>query len=176
MLTTIYELPIGVGKRWMRDGLAARILGNWQISTLFLAQSGLPLNIGGSGTQLNTPGNTAFVNVTGEQRILGGLGPGLLYFDPSVYTLPAIGVQGNMTRNSGPRGPGFWQLDGALFKRFQFGARYAEFRVDAFNVTNSVRWGNPNTGFNVATGSNFGQITGTTGGQRSIRFGGRFAF
>ena len=46
--------------------------------------------------------------------------------------------QGNMRRNSGPEGPGFWQLDVSLFKRFQFGTsgRYAEFRVDAFNVTN----------------------------------------
>ena len=24
-----------------------------------------------------------------------------------------------MKRNCGPEGPGFWQLDGALFKRFQ---------------------------------------------------------
>ena len=51
-----------------------------------------------------------------------------------------------MKRHSGPDGPGFWQLDGALFKRFQFGgSKYAEFRVDAYNVTNSVRWANPNT-------------------------------
>ena len=35
------------------------------------------------------------------------------------------------------------------------------FRVDAYNVTNSVRWGNPNTGFSTATGNTFGQITGT---------------
>ena len=55
-----------------------------------------------------------------------------------------------MTRNSGPEGPGFWQLDGSLFKRFTVGGgRYAEFHVDAYNVTNSVRWGNPNTGFSA---------------------------
>jgi hypothetical protein len=177
VLTTIYELPVGNGKRWLREGLAAQILGNWQISTLFIAQSGTPLNIGGNGTNLNTPGNTAFANLVGDQRIIGGLGPGLLYFDPAAYALPALGVNGNMSRNSGPRGPGFWQLDGALFKRFTFGgSRYAEVRVDAFNVTNSVRWGNPSTGFSTAQGNTFGQITGTTGGQRQIRFGGRFAF
>ena len=56
-----------------------------------------------------------------------------------------------MKRNSGPEGPGFWELDGSLFKRFGVGgSRYAEFRVDAYNVTNSVRWGNPNTGFSTA--------------------------
>ena len=99
------------------------------------------------------------------------------YFDPTVYSLPAASAQGNMRRNSGPEGPGFWQLDGALFKRFTIsGSRYAEFRVDAFNVTNSVRWGNPDTGFSIATGNTFGQITGTTGSQRTLRFGGRFVF
>ncbi len=96
--------------------------------------------------------------------MLGGLGPGELYFDPSVYSLPAAGVQGNMKRNSGPDGPGFWQLDTSLFKRFAIGtSRFVEFRVDAFNTTNSVRWGNPTTGYSVATGNTFGQITGTNG-------------
>ena len=73
----------------------------------------------------------------------------------------------------------FWQLDGALFKRFALGAsRYAEFRVDVYNVTNSVRWGNPTTGFSTSSGNTFGQVTGIAGnsGPRSIRFGGRFAF
>jgi hypothetical protein len=177
VLTTMYELPFGIGKRWMKEGLAARILGNWQISTLFIAQSGTPLNITANGTTLNTPGNTAFADQVGEPKVLGGLGQGNLYFDPTAYAQPAAGVQGNMSRNSGPRGPGFWELDGALFKRFQFGGtRYAEFRVDAFNVTNSVRWGNPSTGFSTAAGNTFGQVTGPTGSQRSIRFGGRFAF
>lgn len=177
VLSSIYELPFGPRKRWMSDSTLGRMIGGWQISGLFIAQSGTPLNITGNGTLLNTPGNTAFANVNGEHKVLGGLGPGLLYFDPSVYSLPAAGLQGNMTRNSGPEGPGFWQIDAALFKRFAIGAsRYAEVRVDSFNVTNSVRWGNPGTGYSTSTGNTFGQITGTTGGQRSVRFGGRFAF
>ena len=176
VLTSIYELPWGPGKRWMGESMLGKIVGGWQLSGLFIAQSGQPLTIGG-GTQLNTPGNTAFANLNGSNTVLGGLGPGNLYFDPSVYSLPAAGVQGNMKRNSGPEGPGFWQLDMSLFKRFSVGgSRFAEFRVDAFNATNSVRWGNPSTGFSTATGNTFGQVTGTTGTQRQIRFGGRFVF
>jgi hypothetical protein len=177
VLTGIYELPWGPGRRWMSDGLLGRIVGGWQLSGIFVAQSGVPLTITGNGTLLDTPDNTAFANLNGENTVLGGLGPGKLYFDPAVYSLPAARVQGNMKRNSGPEGPGFWSLDGSLFKRFSIGSsRYAEFRVDAYNVTNSVRWGNPSTGFSTAAGNTFGQITGTTGGQRSIRFGGRFVF
>ena len=177
VLSTIYELPWGPNKAWLKEGMLGRVIGGWQVSGLFIVQSGTPLTIGGNGTLLNTPGNSAFVNLTGEQKVLGGLGPGNLYFDPTVYSLPAAGVQGNMKRNNGPEGPGYWNLDASLFKRFAVGGtRYAEFRVDAYNVTNSVRWGNPTTGYSVATGNTFGQITGTSGSQRSLRFGGRFAF
>lgn len=174
---TIYELPFGPNKHWLSTGPVGRALGGWQVSTLLVLQSGTPLTIGGNATLLNTPGNSAFADQIGPERIINGRGPGLLYFDPAAYGLPAAGVQGNTSRNSGPTGPGFWQLDASLFKRFQIsGSRYAEFRVDAFNVTNSVRWGNPSTGFSTSAGNTFGQILGTTGGQRSIRFGGRFAF
>ena len=121
MLTAIYELPWGPGKRWMNESLLGKIVGGWQLSGLFIAQSGSPLNITGNGTLLNTPGNTAFANLNGSNKVLGGLGPGQLYFDPSVYALPAAGVQGNMRRNGGPEGPGFWQLDTSLFKRFSVG-------------------------------------------------------
>jgi len=177
VLSAIYELPWGPGKRWLSESMLGKIAGGWQLSGLFIAQSGVPLTIGGNGTLLNTPGNTAYANLNGSNRVLGGLGPGNLYFDPTVYSLPAAGVQGNMKRNSGPEGPGFWQLDMSLFKRFSIGStRFAEFRVDAFNATNSVRWGNPSTGFSTAAGNTFGQITGTNGSQRQIRFGGRIVF
>ena len=176
-LTGLYELPWGPNKRWMKEGLAGKLIGGWQLSGLFVAQSGVPLSITGSGTVLNTPGTTPYVNLNGDNRILGGLGQGNLYFDPSVYSQPAAGVQGNMTRNSGPEGPGFWEIDSSLFKRFAIsGSRYAEFRVDAYNVTNSVRWSNPNTTFSTATGNTFGQVTAPTGSQRSLRFGARFVF
>jgi hypothetical protein len=108
--STIYELPFGPGKQWMTDSLAGRIIGGWQISTLFVAQSGMPVNVIGNATLLNTPANTAFANLNGDNKVLGGLGPGLLYFDPAVYSLPAANLQGNMKRNGGPDGPGFWQL------------------------------------------------------------------
>jgi hypothetical protein len=176
-LSSLYELPWGPNKRWLSTGVLGKIIGGWQLSGIFVAQSGTPLNITGNTTLINTPGTQAYPNLTGENSVLGGLGPGRLYFDPSVYSLPAAGVQGNMKRNGGPEGPGYWELDNSLFKRFNVGGgRYAEIHVDAYNVTNSVRWGNPNTGFDTAAGNTFGQITGTSGSQRSLRFGGRFVF
>jgi hypothetical protein len=178
--TVIYELPWGPRKKWLNNGILANIIGGWQISNIFIAQSGVPLSITASGTLFNTPGNTAYANLVGEQKILGGLGPGKLYFDPTAYAQPAAATQGNMKRNSGPEGPGFWELDSALFKRFSVGGkRYAEIHVDMYNTTNSVRWGNPNTGFSAATtGNTFGQIGGIASGSgpRTMRFGFRYVF
>ena len=52
-----------------------------------------------------------------------------------------------MQRNSGPEGPGFWQLDTSLFKRFSVGgSRFAEFRVDAFNTHQLRSLGQPGHG------------------------------
>jgi hypothetical protein len=176
--TAIYELPWGPRHRWLNSGVLGQVIGGWQLSGIFVAQSGTPLSITASGTLFNTPGNSAYADLIGNEKILGGLGPGLLYFDPTAYAQPANGTQGNMKRNSGPEGPGFWNLDMSLFKRFAVGGRrYAEIHVDAYNATNSVRWGNPNTGFSTnPTGNTFGQIQNTTGGQRSLRFGARFVF
>jgi Carboxypeptidase regulatory-like domain/TonB dependent receptor len=174
--SAVYELPWGPRKRWMGESTLGKIVGGWQLSGLFIAQSGQALTIGGN-SQLNTPGNSAFVNVNGEQKVIGELGPNLPYFDTSVYSLPTAGVQGNMKRHSGPEGPGFWELDASLFKKFGLGgSRYGEFRVDTYNLTNSVRWANPNTGFSTATGNNFGTITNPTGSQRTMRFGARIVF
>src|SRR5262249_48691636 len=86
--SAIYELPWGPNKAWLKDSTLGRIIGGWQLSGLFMAQSGTPIDILGNGTLLNTPGTTARPNVNGGNNVLGGLGPGLLYFDPSVYTLP----------------------------------------------------------------------------------------
>jgi len=66
-------------------------------------------------------------------------------------------------------------VNDTLTKDYPFS--YAEIHVDAYNATNSVRWGNPNTTYSAnPTGNTFGQIGGPTGGQRSLRFGARFVF
>jgi len=55
-------------------------------------------------------------------------------------------------------GPGFWEWDEALSRQFTFRERNQfEIRFEAFNVTNSLRPGNPN--LTVSTAANFGQIT-----------------
>jgi len=109
----------------------------------------------------------------GDPEVFGNIGPGQLYFDTSAFSAPAQNTWGNMTRNSSINGPGFWNLDASLVKRLSFGDRVRiELRADAFNLTNTPHFNNPNGSFGSST---FGQVTSSFG-QRLVRFGARLTF
>jgi hypothetical protein len=171
----VYVLPFGRDGRWARTGPASWIVGGWQISGLFTAQSGTPINFTASGATLRAQGNTQRANVNGAPAVLGGIGPGNLWFDTSVFSFPADDTFGNVPRNALLDGPWFVNLDAALAKWFTIrGDAKAEFRVDAFNVANRPQFANPNGELGNAR---FGQITGTLAAtERTIRFGVRVLF
>ena len=76
--------------------------------------------------------------------MFGDIGPGQAYFDTSVFSAPAQNTWGNMNRNDSIDGPGFWNLDLSLVKRFRFGQRVSfELRADAFNALNHAELRQP---------------------------------
>ena len=82
---------------------------------------------------------------------------------------------GNSGRNAFI-GPGGVNVDLSLFRGVALGGnRRVEVRVEAFNLTNTPKFGQPNT--DVTSGS-FMVITGTLNAysERQIRLGLRFAF
>ena len=154
------------------------ILGGWQLSGLFRAGTGTPINFTAPGATLRAPGNQQRPNVSGTPTVFGDIGPGQLYFDTAVFSAPDQNTWGNITRNGSIRGPGFWNIDLSLVKRMHFGSRVvAELRADAINAFNHPIFANPNGAFGSAT---FGQVTGTPGDQaytpRLVRFGARLIF
>jgi hypothetical protein len=51
----------------------------------------------------------------------------------------------NPWRIDGIRGPIMWNVDGTVSKIFPIKERYRlEFRLEAYNLTNSLMWANPN--------------------------------
>jgi hypothetical protein len=165
----IWDLP------FFKDDKSALgwILGGWQFSGIFTAYSGTPINFTASAATLGAPGNTQYPNASGEPEVFGDVGPGQKYFDTSVFSAPAQDTWGNLTRNGSIRGPGFWNLDASLVKRLTFGQRVnVELRADAFNLTNTPHFNNPNGSFGSAT---FGEINSSFG-QRLVRFGARILF
>ena len=78
-------------------------------------------------------------------------------------------------------GPGFWQADASLFKRFWSGrASRLEVRIEAVNIFNHVNLGNPDSEIGVPGNDNpnAGRITDTAGNYtpRNFQFGFRFIF
>jgi len=92
-----------------------------------------------------------------------------------VFSSPANNTFGNAPRNGSIDGPRYINLDATLAKLFTLPRSIkGEFRVDAFNITNTPHFNNPNGTF---LGSTFGQITSTiAGSERSLRFGFRMMF
>jgi hypothetical protein len=163
----VYGLP------FQKEGWLGGVANGWQISGIFTAQSGVALDITMDGALLNTPGNTQRPDLIRDAEILGNVGAGQTWFDITAFAAPAANTFGNLTRNgAGVNAPAYVNLDASLVKKIPFGHRFAEIRVDAFNVTNSLHPNNPGTTFGSAT---FGQITGASD-PRLVRFGFRFVF
>ena len=172
----VYELPFLKNA----TGALGAVLGGWQVAGVFIAQSGTPVDIRAGGASLRAPQNQQRPDLNGSQRVIGDIGPGQQYFDTSVYSAPAANTFGNMTRNAGPRGPAYIDMDASIVKRIKVNGRIAaELRADAFNVTNTPHFANPGRDFGTPT---FGQVNGTLGtdqggtGPRLVRFGARVTF
>jgi hypothetical protein len=181
-----YELPAGRGHKFMNSGVAAMALGGWKLSGIISAVSGTPFTVLANGGTLNTPGTAQTANLVGPFRILGGKGPNSPWFDPNAFpnTTPGPGSGqptgctgqtypnctpglGNTGRNQF-RGPGYIQDNLSIFKAFPiFREAAIETRLDAFQMSNTPQFNNPNAGSISAT--NFGTITSTLGsGQGSV--------
>jgi len=185
--SVVYELPFGKGKPLLRSGWANWVAGGWQVSTVMSIMSGRPLDFTASGTSLNAPGTRQTPNQIAPFRVLGGVGPSALWFDSSAFCpvlstqpagspCPAVpnGTAGNMSRFKFA-GPRYFNLDAAIFKRFPVTERVGlEFRAEAFSVTNSPIFDQPNANASDAVG--FGHVTGTIGGNRAVELGAKLTF
>ena len=170
----VWSLP------WFKSkdaGVLHYALGDWQVSGIYTYQSGQPIDITMSGAALNTPSNTQRPSLTGDVAILNQKsadGTYIQWFDTTAFSTPAANTFGTMTRNTGDvRGPRFTNLDISLSKQFNLGgSRRAEFRVDIWNLPNTLHLSNPNATY---LGSTFGRITSGYN-ERQMRFSARFIF
>ncbi len=167
--------PFGKGGRLFdSNGLRWRgLFGGFTYSGIFAARSGTPVDITGTRTTATAaPGTANRPDQIGEARILGGFGPGQLYFDTSVFVDPADRTFGNVGRNS-LRGPHYINYNATLARTFSINERFSvQGLMTVFNVTNSPHFNDPSGNY---AGGTFGQITSSFG-ERSIRFGLRFLF
>jgi hypothetical protein len=162
----LYELPFGRGKALLnRGGFVNQMVGGWQVTTIFTAQSGRPIDtvswdaagqvIQPNSNRLNSTGISPYAaNPTANG-----------YFNLAAFQNLLPGQFGNMQRNN-LIGPSTWGADFSTFKNIHFTERTnLQFRVEAFNVMNHPALNSPiaNWGNSTATPSpNFGLIRDTT--------------
>jgi hypothetical protein len=180
-VNTLYEVPVGKGKRFSTgNGAIDYILGNWQINNIFQAHSGIaftPLD----GNDVSNTGSLGFFAYE-HLNVIGN--PGLSHksaarwFNTAAYAVPTFGTYGDAGRNS-LRGPNFWDLDTSVFRQFPVGeGRQFEFRAEAFNLANHVNLGQPDG--TITDGPSFGTINGTANGNtflnRQLQIAVKFIF
>jgi hypothetical protein len=177
----IIELPFGKGKRFLHDagGVMNGFLGGWQLNSITTLQDGHPFNIVSNAGNPTYPGLRP--NVTGNPRVAHATTS--KWFNTAAFVVPAgqaastgagkTLIPGNVARNL-LYGPGYSDEDISLFKSFALPREMAfQVRVEAFNLLNTARYGQPNGNMQ----SSFGEITQSSGAnQRVMQFAGRFTF
>ena len=164
-VNTLYEVPIGKGKRFSSgNGALDYILGNWQINNIFQAHSGTPF----TPLDGNDVSNTGSLGFVAYEHLNVVSNPALSHrsaaewFNTGAYAVPTFGTYGDAGRNS-LRGPNFWNLDTSVFRQFPVAeGRQFEFRAEAFNLANHVNLGQPDG--TITDGPSFGTISGTANG------------
>ena len=189
----VWAIPVGKGKKVnVGSKLLDGIIGGWSLSSVFYGYTGTPFSVSGSGTSLNAPGNSQTADLIAPVKKIGNFGPSQFYFDPMSFRDPNFNRPAGVYRfgTMGPNtlhGPGFWRDDANLSKNFKATERVSvEFRAQMINLTNTIRWSNPNAGSasmqlntdgTLRNAQNFMSITGTPSGyERQARFGLRVAF
>ncbi len=163
-LSAVYQLPFGAGKPHVsQPGAARAILGNWQLSGIASARTGLPVNVVVTRSNSVLPD---LYSVSGSER--PNLVPGVSltppggqtprqWINPAAFAIPVPGTFGDAGRNL-VRAPGLWQADAALAKTVGIGERMGlQFRAEAFNLFNRAQYGSPQA--NLSSPLSFGVIT-----------------
>ena len=154
----IYDLPF--------QGNA--FVDGWQFAVMVQLQSGSPINIITSNSNVNGIANTLRPDVNGPIATIGSVEK---WFDTSLFT--AVPRFGNLGRNV-VIGPGFSNTDFSIIKNTRIGEKLRiQFRAECFDLFNHANFGSPGTVVGTPT---FGQITSTrfptgeSGSSRQIQF------
>jgi hypothetical protein len=170
----VYDIPVGKGKQFSSHNNAVDyIIGNWQLSGILTMHSGNPFDVTVSnGDTAGTGNGTERANLVLSNPYLSGEGP-VNYLNANAFAIPALATFGNLGRNS-LRTPWAHNFDISLLRRFPVTERgNLEFRVDAFNASNSVIYGGPQS---TLGNTNFGVITGTANTERQVQFSMKLVF
>ena len=162
VVSLLYELPFG-----KHGGLASKVIGGWQLNTIGIMQSGLPLLVSGANNFLASRPNS-----TGTAANLSSGQSAARWFDTTQFINPADYTYGTLGRVlPDVRGPGTVNWDLSAIKNTRFRERFnLQFRAEAFNFMNHTNLGIPNGSFTAGSdGKNINGAFGTITSSRDAR-------
>lgn len=171
-LSSVYAIPALQRREWTK-----LLTQNWQFSTVYQIESGMPFTISvfgdtaNSGTVLGE--NPIRANATGQPIFGSGTRTANEWFNPAAFAAPPAYTFGDVGRNS-VYGPPLRTLDIALVRSFRLSETASfEFRGEAFNTLNMVNLGTPNRYVNEPQ---FGTITMAMTPPRELQLSARISF
>lgn len=208
--SAIAELPFGRGKAFLSHIPTAvnEVIGGWQVNMIGTLDSGTPFDITTSDYFYTaSTGKTSLLSATLNNRadVVGPISyPKSIYhwFNPASFTHPpAVSPNGQTSvfsrvgtlRRNQMFGPGYRKVDLSLFKNIPITERlFGQFRAEAYNLTNTPAFTNPNGNLDSCSGTasttctttstsvdsgSFGQINGTrTHSERQLQLAFRLQF
>ena len=190
----VAELPFGRGRAIGRDAGSAlnALVGGWQLSGLFRWTSGFPVNVDNGysnfPTNFEQEGNANLVGPvkTGAYHITSGPDAGnvnIFANGPAAINSFAPAYAGQSGQRNVIRGDGFFGIDLGLAKRWAMPwseKQSLQFRWEAFNVTNSVRFDVQSSllssALTLGSGGSFGNYSGLLTNPRIMQFALRYEF
>ena len=195
--SALYQLPVGSGQRFLNvKGPVNQVLGGWVVNGILSIRTGFPSDVHTSAIpgQINATFNVPDC-VVGVPKVLPNHSVDH-YFNPAAFTIPqfAPGTTETEWGNCGKNiitGPTSKNLDSSLFKNFYFSDSqriYLQFRVEAFNTTNTPAFSLPAASDATLTckgtpgalcnsgNSAFGALVNGTATGRQIQFAGKLYF
>jgi hypothetical protein len=166
----VYGLP-SLSKQ---NAFIRTVLGDWQATGIFSAQTGLPIIVTQTSSTPNQRGD-----YVGGQAVLSDYTKTLQYLNPAAFQrIPVASASGAPIRpgNFSPgalRAPGLWNLNFSLAKNFSLRENLKlQIRTDMFNAFNHTNLSGLRTSINDPL---FGQLLSTMGA-RVMQFNARLTF
>jgi hypothetical protein len=159
--------------RWAASSSLLRaIVDGWQVSTVFVVESGLPMT-----PQLaRNPANTTTPerpDCVGDGNLPRGQRTVDRWFDVNAFAVPDAYTYGNCGRNT-LRAPGSVNLDVGLARVVRMAGVRVQLRADIFNVANAAHFAQPNLFIDLPEAA--GRITATSRPPRQAQLGIRLTF
>ncbi len=164
VITGLWELPFGPGRRWGHSAGAGKLIGGWQVQAIYQRQSGPPVGFGNAIFN----GSLAAVPLSSSQRSVDRWFNVDAGFERNSARQLGANLRAFPTRFSGIRGDVMDNWDISLFKNTSLSERARlQFRAEFINAFNHAQFNPPNT---TPSSTAFGRLTGESQWSRTIQF------